>query len=146
VFFCLLPLASSAAPLLALQVLNATWTAVALSIPMVMIQEEASGGAGAGAALYSSTFMTASLLAGAVTGVTASAIGYGKVFWVCAGLSVFATGLLLARAIRGNGRPGVSRAPFGRLKVLAGGGGAGDYVRSTGASRQCAVGVATVAC
>lgn len=97
VFFCLLPLARSAAPLLALQVLNAAWTAVALSIPMVMIQEEAPGGAGAGAALYSSTFMTASLLAGAVTGVTASAIGYGNVFWVCAGLSVAATGMLLAR-------------------------------------------------
>jgi SET family sugar efflux transporter-like MFS transporter len=100
VFFCLLPLARFAAPLLALQVLNAAWTAVALSIPMVMIQEEAPGGAGAGAALYSSTFMTASLLAGAATGVTASAIGYGNVFWVCGGLSAVATGLLLARAVR----------------------------------------------
>jgi MFS transporter, SET family, sugar efflux transporter len=101
VFFCLLPLATSVAPLLALQVLNAAWTAVALSIPMVMIQEEAPGGAGAGAALYSTTFMSAGLLAGAVTGVTATAIGYGNVFWVCAGLSAVATGLLLARAGHG---------------------------------------------
>jgi SET family sugar efflux transporter-like MFS transporter len=97
VFFCLLPLARSAAPLLALQVLNAAWTAVALSIPMVMIQEETPGGAGAGAALYSTTFMSASLVAGAIAGVTASAIGYGNVFWVCAALAAVATGLLLAR-------------------------------------------------
>jgi MFS transporter, SET family, sugar efflux transporter len=97
VFFCLLPLARSAAPLLALQVLNAAWTAVALSIPMVMIQEETPGGAGAGAALYSTTFMSASLVAGAIAGVTASAVGYGNVFWVCAALSAVAMGLLLAR-------------------------------------------------
>jgi MFS transporter, SET family, sugar efflux transporter len=118
VFFCLLPLARSAAPLLALQVLNAAWTAVALSIPMVMIQEEAPGGAGAGAALYTSTFMSASLLAGAVTGVTASAIGYGNVFWVCAGLSVFATGMLLVRAVGSRGRQRESRGPFGLIKGL----------------------------
>ena len=154
VFFCLLPLAKSVAPLLALQVLNAAWTAVALSIPMVMIQEEAPGGAGAGAALYSTTFMSASLLAGAVTGVTATAIGYGNVFWVCAGLSVFATGLLVARAVRGTGRQGDSRGPFGLIKKVLpggggggdgpGGGGAGDDVRSAGASRQRAVRVASV--
>ena len=97
-FFCLLPLARSAAPLLALQVLNATWTAVAMSIPMVLIQEEAPGGAGTGAALYSATFMSASLFAGAITGVTATAIGYGNVFWVCAALSTAAGGMLLVRA------------------------------------------------
>jgi MFS transporter, SET family, sugar efflux transporter len=96
-FFCLLPLARSAAPLLALQVLNATWTAVAMSIPMVLIQEEAPGGAGTGAALYSATFMSASLFAGAITGVTATAIGYGNVFWVCAALSAVAAGMLLVR-------------------------------------------------
>jgi predicted MFS family arabinose efflux permease len=50
------------------------------------------------AALYSTTFMAASLLAGAVTGVTATAIGYGNVFWVCAAISAGATGMLLARA------------------------------------------------
>jgi SET family sugar efflux transporter-like MFS transporter len=97
-FFCLLPLARSAVPLLALQVLNATWTAVAMSIPMVLIQEEAPGGAGMGAALYNSAYMSASLLAGAITGVTATAIGYGNVFWVCAAISAAATGMLLARA------------------------------------------------
>jgi SET family sugar efflux transporter-like MFS transporter len=98
VFFCLLPLARSAAPLLALQVLNAAWSAVALSIPMVMMQDEAPSGAGAASALYSSAFMSAGLLAGAITGVTAAAIGFGSVFWVCAALTAVAAGLLLARA------------------------------------------------
>jgi SET family sugar efflux transporter-like MFS transporter len=98
VFFCLLPLARSAAPLLALQVLNAAWSAVALSIPMVMMQDEAPGGAGAASALYTSAFMSAGLLAGAVTGVTAAWIGFGSVFWVCAALAAVAAALLLARA------------------------------------------------
>jgi SET family sugar efflux transporter-like MFS transporter len=95
-FFCLMPLARSAAPLLALQVLNAAWVAVAMSIPMVMLQEEGPGGAGSSSALYSSAFMSASLLAGAITGVTAAAVGFGGVFWVCAALSAVAGGLLLA--------------------------------------------------
>lgn len=99
VFFCLLPLARSAVPLLALQVLNAAWVAVALSIPMVMMQEETPGGAGVSSSLYSAGYTTAGLLAGAITGVTASAIGFGNVFWVCAGLSAAAGGMLLARTV-----------------------------------------------
>jgi SET family sugar efflux transporter-like MFS transporter len=102
VFFCLLPLARSAAFLLPLQVLNAAWTAVALSIPMVMMQDEAPGGAGVSSALYSSGYMSAGLLAGAITGVTATAIGFGNVFWVCAALSAAAGGLLLARTVTEN--------------------------------------------
>jgi MFS transporter, SET family, sugar efflux transporter len=98
VFFCLLPLARSAGQLLALQVLNAAWSAVALSIPMVMMQDEAPSGAGAASALYSSAFMSAGMLAGAITGVTAASIGFGGVFWVCAALAVVAASLLLARA------------------------------------------------
>jgi SET family sugar efflux transporter-like MFS transporter len=98
VFFCLLPLARSATPLLALQVLNAAWSAVALSIPMVMMQDEVRRGAGAASSIYSSAFMSAGLLAGAITGVTAAAIGFGGVFWVCAALAAVAAGLLLARA------------------------------------------------
>lgn len=97
VFFCLLPLARSTVALLALQGLNAAWSAVALSIPMVMVQDEAPSGAGTASALYSSAFMSAGLLAGAITGVTAAAIGFGNVFWVCAALAVTAVSLLLAR-------------------------------------------------
>ena len=96
-FFCLLPLARSTAGLLALQVLNAAWSAVALSIPMVMVQDEAPSGVGAASSLYSAAFMSAGLLAGAITGVTATAIGFGSVFWVCAALAAVTTSLLLAR-------------------------------------------------
>jgi SET family sugar efflux transporter-like MFS transporter len=106
-FFCLLPLARTAALLLALQVLNAAWTAVAMSIPMVMIQEESPSGVGTGTALYSSAFMTAGLLAGVFTGVTASVTGFGGVFWVCAGLSAAAAGMLLARSGQAAGAIGV---------------------------------------
>jgi MFS transporter, SET family, sugar efflux transporter len=97
VFFCLLPLAGSVPALLALQVLNAAWTAVAMSIPMLMIQQEVPGGAGTSSSLYSSAYTIAGLVSGAVTGVTAAAVGYRNVFWVCAGLSVLATILLAAR-------------------------------------------------
>jgi SET family sugar efflux transporter-like MFS transporter len=117
VFFCLLPLATTAPALLALQPLNAAWTAVALSIPMVMVQQEAPGGVGAAAALYGSAFMAAVMLAGAVTGVTATALGYGNVFWVCAALSAAGGGLLLARTVRpplrSYLRPAPGRVPAG---------------------------------
>ena len=98
-FFCLLPLASSPAALLGLQVLNAAWVGISLSLPMVMIQDEAPGGVGQSSSLYSSAFTVAQLLAGAIAGVTASAIGFGKTFWVCAALCAVATGLLVARAL-----------------------------------------------
>lgn len=107
VFFCLLPLATTAPALLALQPLNAAWTAVALSIPMVMVQQEAPGGAGRASAVYGSAFMAAVMLGGAITGVTATAAGYRSVFWVCAGLSAASGGLLLARRpLTGREQPG----------------------------------------
>lgn len=98
VFFCLLPLAGSAPLLLALQLPNAAWTAVALSIPMIMVQQEVPGGAGTSASVYSTAYTTAGVIAGAVTGVTAAAVGYRDVFWVCAGLSALAAVLLVCRA------------------------------------------------
>lgn len=109
VFFCLLPLVTSAAPLLALQVLNAVWTSVALSIPMVMLQDESPSGAGAGSALYSSAFMSGGMLAGALTGVIATVTGFGGVFWVCAVLAASAAAMLIARSCRGR-EPGEKTA------------------------------------
>jgi SET family sugar efflux transporter-like MFS transporter len=106
VFFCLLPLAHSAAALLGLQVLNAAWVGIALSLPMVMIQDEAPGGAGQSSSLYTSALVTAQLLAGAIAGVTASAIGFGNAFWVCAALCAVATALLAARELSPGGRQG----------------------------------------
>jgi hypothetical protein len=37
------------------------------------------------------------MIAGAITGVTASALGFGNVFWVCAALSAVAAFGMLAR-------------------------------------------------
>jgi SET family sugar efflux transporter-like MFS transporter len=98
VFFCLLPLATSTLTLLALQVLNAAWTSVSLSIPMVMVLDEVPNRAGTASALYGSSFMFAGVLAGAITGVATAVIGFGNVFWVCAALAAVAVILLLARA------------------------------------------------
>lgn len=101
VSFCLLPLAASPAALLALAALNGIWQGVALSIPMVMIQDEAPGGVGLSSSLYGAAFGSASMIAGAVTGVTASALGYGDVFWVCAALAAVAALGMLARRTLG---------------------------------------------
>jgi MFS transporter, SET family, sugar efflux transporter len=109
VFFCLLPLVTSAALLLALQVLNAVWTSVALSIPMVMLQDESPSGAGMGSALYSSAFMSGGMLAGTLTGVVATVTGFGGVFWVCAILAASAAAMLIARSCRGR-QPGEKTA------------------------------------
>ena len=115
VSFCLLPLAASPAALLGLAALNGIWQGVALSIPMVMIQDEVPGGVGLSSSLYGAAFGSASMIAGAVTGVTASALGYGSVFWVCAALSaVAALGMLarlaLGRRTRPQPVPGAERA------------------------------------
>jgi MFS transporter, SET family, sugar efflux transporter len=98
VFFCVLTQVRSAPALLALQLPNAAWTAIALSIPMIMVQEEVPGGAGTSSALHSTAYTTARLIAGAVTGVTAAALGFRNVFWVCAVLSLLAMLLLAAGA------------------------------------------------
>jgi SET family sugar efflux transporter-like MFS transporter len=99
-FFSLLPVASSAPALLALQVANAVWTAVLLSIPLVMIQQEMPGGSGMASSLYTSAFMAAELLAGAIVGAVTAQVGYRNVFWVCAGLCALAGVMLLARSAR----------------------------------------------
>ncbi|MHC3472658.1 sugar efflux transporter [Streptomyces sp. 7R007] len=111
VFFCLLPVAGSAPVLIALQLLNAVWTAVVTSIPMVVVQEEVPGGTGSVSALYSSTFPVAQLLAGAVTGVVAAQAGYRDVFWICAGLCALAAVLLLCRRAARGADDGRTRAP-----------------------------------
>jgi SET family sugar efflux transporter-like MFS transporter len=68
---------------------------------MVMVQKESPGGVGTSSSLYGAAFGSAGLIAGAVTGVTAAAVGYGGVLWVCAGLSSIAAVLMLARRALG---------------------------------------------
>jgi SET family sugar efflux transporter-like MFS transporter len=104
-FFCLLPLASSPAVLLGLQVLNATWGAVVLSIPMIMVQEQVPSGAGAATSMYNSAFTSASLVSGALAGVVASEAGYSGVFWACAALSAVSVAFMLAGSVLGRPSP-----------------------------------------
>jgi SET family sugar efflux transporter-like MFS transporter len=97
-FFSLLPAATSVPALLALQVANAAWTAVLVSIPLVMVQHEVPSGPGGASALYTCTFMTAELLAGAIAGPVAAVAGYRNVFWACAVLCAIAMAMFLCRA------------------------------------------------
>ncbi|WP_327233954.1 MFS transporter [Streptomyces sp. NBC_01317] len=103
VFFCLLPLASGRTALLLLQIPNALWTAVVLSIPVVILQDRLPSRLGVASSLYSSAFKTGTLLGGLVTGTVATWTGYTQVFWVCAALTGLAAVLLAARA--GGTRP-----------------------------------------
>lgn len=99
--YCLMPLVASTAALLAVAALVGVWQGVALSIPMVMVQNESPGGVGTASSLYGATFGSAGLVAGGAAGVTASVTGYGGVLWVCAALSaVAAAGMLARRAHR----------------------------------------------
>lgn len=95
--FCLMPLAKSPAELLAVSVLFGLWQGVALSIPMVMVQNETPGGVGISSSLYGAAFGAAGLFAGAVAGGAAAAVGYGGVLWVCAALSAVAVVLMTGR-------------------------------------------------
>jgi SET family sugar efflux transporter-like MFS transporter len=97
VSFCLMPLAKSPAELLTVSVLFGLWQGVALSIPMVMVQNETPGGVGISSSLYGAAFGAAGLLAGAVAGGAASAVGYGGVLWVGAALSAVAAVLMAGR-------------------------------------------------
>lgn len=94
-FFVLLPLADTRPFLLALQPLNAAWAAVALNIPVVMLQDSLPGRIGTASALYSSAFKAGMFLGGLVVGTVATWTGYGQVFWVCAGLTAAAGVLAL---------------------------------------------------
>ncbi|MEV5985833.1 sugar efflux transporter [Streptomyces sp. NPDC052051] len=92
-FFALLPLTHSRSALLALQLLNAAWAAVAMNIPVVMLQDSLPGRFGTASALYSSAFKAGMFLGGLAVGTVATWTGYTQVFWVCAGLTALA-GLL----------------------------------------------------
>ncbi|WP_431036495.1 MFS transporter [Streptomyces sp. P6-2-1] len=96
-FFALMPFAATGPYLLLLQVPNALWTAVLVSLPMVLVQREIPGGAGTAAALFSATFPLAQLLSGGLTGLVAALAGYGGTFWCGAALCVLARVLLGAR-------------------------------------------------
>jgi glycosyltransferase involved in cell wall biosynthesis/predicted MFS family arabinose efflux permease len=93
-FFLALPFAASLPALLILQIPNAIWTSVVMSIPVVMLQDDTRAGAGVGSSLYTTAFKGGILLGGSVTGISMAAFGYSGVFFVSAGVSGLAVLLL----------------------------------------------------
>ncbi|MCX5394024.1 sugar efflux transporter [Streptomyces sp. NBC_00094] len=94
-FFAVLPFASDKPALLLLQVPNAVWTAVVMSVPVVILQDTLPGRLGVASSLYASAFKTGMFLGGLAVGLVATWTGYAQVFWVCAGLTALAALLLL---------------------------------------------------
>jgi SET family sugar efflux transporter-like MFS transporter len=97
VSYYLMAVVSAPEALLAVAVLAGVWQGIALSIPMVMVQQETPGGVGVSSSIYGAVFSAAGLIAGAVTGGAAALVGYGGVLWVCAALSAVAALGMLAR-------------------------------------------------
>ncbi|KAF4408199.1 sugar efflux transporter [Streptomyces lycii] len=114
-FFAVLPLVETKAMLLLMQVPNAFWTAIVLSIPVTILQDAMADRVGAASSLYTSSFHGGVLLGGATTGVVTQWLGFTKVFWVCALLTAVAT-LLIALGRNGgeeSGRAALKRAAAG---------------------------------
>ncbi|MZE79151.1 MFS transporter [Streptomyces xinghaiensis] len=94
-FFAALPFTESPVALLLLQVPNALWTAIVLSIPVIILQNAMSDRIGAASALYGASFKAGSFLGGMTAGGVAQWLGFTQVFWACAVLSAVAALLLV---------------------------------------------------
>ncbi|WP_327188545.1 MFS transporter [Streptomyces xinghaiensis] len=94
-FFAALPFTESPVALLLLQVPNALWTAIVLSIPVIILQNAMSDRIGAASALYGASFKAGSFLGGMTAGAVAQWLGFTHVFWACAVLSAVAALLLV---------------------------------------------------
>ncbi|WP_030548291.1 MFS transporter [Streptomyces albus] len=94
-FFAALPFTESPVVLLLLQLPNALWTAIVLSIPVIILQNAMSDRIGAASALYGASFKAGSFLGGMTAGAVAQWLGFTHVFWACAALSAVAALLLV---------------------------------------------------
>jgi MFS transporter, SET family, sugar efflux transporter len=101
-FFCALPLATTKAELLVLQIPNAIWTALALSIPVILLQNIVPAGRGTVSSLYSGALKAGIMTGGATAGVAAEWAGYAHTFWVCAALAAMTAALLFSQRNRGS--------------------------------------------
>jgi SET family sugar efflux transporter-like MFS transporter len=95
VFFGLLPMARSPVALILLQAPNALWNSLALSIPLVMLQDLMPDAQGAAASLFSSALRLGGFTGGATVGLAAGLLGSANVFLVCAMLAAVAALVLL---------------------------------------------------
>ncbi|MFC4998290.1 sugar efflux transporter [Dactylosporangium cerinum] len=98
IFFAALPFVHSKAGLLLLQLPNAFWTAIVLSIPVTILQDAMGDRVGVASSLYTSSFQVGILLGGTTAGVVAEWLGFTDVFFVCAALAAAATVFLAAAA------------------------------------------------
>ncbi|GAA5061833.1 SET family sugar efflux transporter-like MFS transporter [Thermocatellispora tengchongensis] len=89
-FFCAMPFARTELALLLLQVPNAIWCAIALSIPVTVLQNAMPDRPGVASSLYSGAFKTGMFLGGIAAGSVAQYVGFTNVFWACAALSALA--------------------------------------------------------
>jgi SET family sugar efflux transporter-like MFS transporter len=121
VSYCLMAVVSTPEELLAVAALTGVWQGVALSIPIVMVQQETPGGVGVSSSIHGAVFSSAGLIAGAVTGGTAALVGYGGVLWVCAALSaVGALGMLARLAFPTAVSPAPRAEPVAQGRLLEG--------------------------
>jgi len=95
VFFVSLPLATTPAAVLLLQILNAGWTAVILSIPVVILQDRMPSRPGTASALYAGAYKSGMLLGSGVAGVGAGLAGFTNLFWMCAACTLVAAVLMI---------------------------------------------------
>ncbi|MFV2086472.1 sugar efflux transporter [Micromonospora sp. LOL_021] len=115
IFFVALPFVQTKLALVLLQVPNALWTAIVLSIPVTILQDAMGNRVGMASSLYTSSFQIGILLGGATAGVVAEWLGFTNVFFACAILTAAATAFLAAdRQGRARDRlPGGVRAAAG---------------------------------
>ena len=87
-FFVLLSMSSSTWQLLFIQIPNAIWVAIVLSLPIVMLQDELKQFHGMASSLFSSAFKFGTFFGGAIGGVLLANLGFQQTFFLCALLSI----------------------------------------------------------
>ncbi|MBR7833474.1 sugar efflux transporter [Actinospica durhamensis] len=116
-FFALLPFATTRPALIALQVPNAFWTAVAFSLPVTMLQDGIGDNRGAVSALYTSSFKAGIMLGGTTVGVLTGSAGFTGVFRACSAFCAVAAVLLVIGMERGPRSPREKADPPGQATV-----------------------------
>jgi len=87
-FFLLLSVSESILALILIQIPNAIWVSIALSLPIVMLQDELKQFHGMASSLFSSAFKFGTFFGGAVGGLLVTSLGFQHTFLLCALLSL----------------------------------------------------------
>ncbi|TBR43561.1 MFS transporter [Marinomonas agarivorans] len=89
-FFILLSLSQSVTALILIQIPNAIWVSIVLSLPIVMLQDELQQFHGMASSLFSSAFKFGTFFGGAVGGLLLSYLGFQQTFLLCSLLAILA--------------------------------------------------------